>query len=180
MDLRPPHHLIPRTWIVLEGPAGAGKTALLDGIWRAAHGLGTGPRPLFDRAPVFTEAPHPVEWQSTHLRRVVEPALMTGRSVFMERCWWSDVVHDRSCTVRAADSRMSAAVSPGRLPDLILVMNAQLDGHTSDRYAALVEMYSERTVALTGRVNDITKELFAILVQRSLYFAKPPVPGDRP
>lgn len=172
-----PFHLVPGTWVVLEGPSGAGKTAVLDGLWRAAHGLGHGPRPLFDRMPVFTQRPNQPEWRPGHLATVVEPALAAGRSVFMERCSWTGRVDAESelfASAHAVDSQSDPQ------PTLIAVINPDGDPVRGPRYRALVAQAGGRGVVLNGNVSAITESLFDALIARELFMAAPPARGSRP
>lgn len=101
MDPRLPHHIPPGTFIVIDGPQDGGATVQMDKLWRAAHGLGHGTKPLFDRLPVFTSCPEYPEGEATHWARVVAPAL-EDRAVFMLGRY---------------------ATAAGRRPDVIFVVN---------------------------------------------------------
>lgn len=84
MDPRLPHHLEDGTFVVIDGPEGAGAEDQMEKMWLAAHGMGHGTTPLFDRLPVFTYRPAQPEWEAGHYECVVAPALADGRSVFMQ------------------------------------------------------------------------------------------------
>jgi hypothetical protein len=100
-DLRLPYHLRPGALIVLTGPAQSARHEAIAGIWRAANGLGHGPKPLYDPAPAFTQLPSPETLASAgraehevadavaaNARLVVRPAQDSGRAVFMDGWYW--------------------------------------------------------------------------------------------
>jgi len=178
MDLRLPHHLLPSTWIVFEGPAQAEKAVVFDKLWRAAYGLGLGPKPLFDRVPVFTDCPENPMLQSQHHRDVVRAALDDANSVFMNGSWWTDVVDSGAPITRASAEAARHKAGIDRLPDVIFLLNPHLDPVLAPRYAALATAYSERVVVLTGHNGQIAEEMFFQLNRRGLYFAKRPTKRD--
>ncbi len=101
-DIRLPYHLRPASLIVLTGPASGLRHDATEAIWQSAHGLGHGPKPLFDPAPIFTELPNLESLASAgrdaaevpdairaHGRDVVQAALQAGRAVFLDGWCWS-------------------------------------------------------------------------------------------
>jgi len=121
VGLKLPFKLKPGCVIVLEGLDATGKSTQHERMEQACMGMGHGPTPLFDPAPLFLHMPSagtevgqaiyemtealtteldPLARQYLHLashahsvKTLIRPAIKAGQPVILDRWWWSTVAY---------------------------------------------------------------------------------------
>lgn len=149
----------PGSFVVFEGLDATGKSTQMLRLQHAAKGELAEGQELFTERPIFTHQPSGNDelgraiyalteaydinnaWtrqflhlasHANHYQNLIIPALEMGRSVFMDRCWWSTFAYGYfggimldvfSNSIVAPEEFLTIAQLPtqGRLPDLVLL-----------------------------------------------------------
>jgi hypothetical protein len=160
--MRFPLSLLPRVWVVLDGPDPHGTSVEL-ARWRDGQTRSDGP-PMFAPAPLLT-AVGPIP--AAHFADVVLPALDAGCPVTVDGGVLQQVAYRDGATCADLERALDE-VYDGRRPDLLAVWPQQDGGHPRALYE-LARNRDEVVLLRPGGVAMLALQLFDAMARRGLY-----------